>query len=412
MNSGAGLPWSQPLLPSEPRVVDAPRQQALTAHHLLPALEALQALMFELRAQVDPVLRARQPAKLGKAYPLGQCLEISLAVQEHLSRLKASDLRQPRAAQGLMALRGFQQAGGTFRRVWGDLRGEFFQNAFQLGTLYLDVSNDTVTPTKPKVEILPFEESGLLPVRDHAHYAERARHYWGDEVFPNHVLPDVAPQAPLLHLRRDGRLEIHSSNRYMVALAAQSGYETSEPVLRAMAPMPQAVFERARRMLMDAGIAPAETPEQGRERALQLARQWRRQRHHLSPEQVRRTTDRLHAANAVLMARPAPGLASRMHPPLATAAGNRSTIPIDTSPVKPMTNTVRLDHREYELSSLSPMVRAQVDSIRYLEQELSRLHGQIGALQTARDTCLQALRVALAEVPPLAGPGPAGKSVG
>jgi len=62
-------------LPNEPRVVDAVRQQRLTELHLLPAIPALMVLMQGIRASLDPVLRAAQPFKWGKPYPLGQCLE-------------------------------------------------------------------------------------------------------------------------------------------------------------------------------------------------------------------------------------------------------------------------------------------------------------------------------------------------
>ena len=53
------------------------------------------------------------------------------------------------------AIREFIGKGGAFRSVWGVLREQYFQNAIQLGGLYVDVSNDTVVVTKPKVEILP-----------------------------------------------------------------------------------------------------------------------------------------------------------------------------------------------------------------------------------------------------------------
>ena len=36
----------------------------------------------------------------------------------------------------------------------------------KLGTLYVDVTNDTVTPTMPKVEIMPFNQASFIPIRD------------------------------------------------------------------------------------------------------------------------------------------------------------------------------------------------------------------------------------------------------
>jgi len=139
------------VLPFEPRIVDAARQTALSERYLLPALPELEAFFLAVRAHVDLTLEPVQPVKLGKTYPLGQCLEISLAVMRLLEQADLSTVPLSGAAvAGRAAFTAFRKAGGALRLVWGDLRGEFFQNAFQLGTLYLDVSNDTVTPTKPR----------------------------------------------------------------------------------------------------------------------------------------------------------------------------------------------------------------------------------------------------------------------
>lgn len=150
------------LLPNEPCLHLPAAEQALTEQLLLPALAELEACFLAVRAQVDPELSRLQPVKLGKAYPLGQCLEIALAVQQRLRIVDEASL-PPDAASGLRAFRAYLRAGGSFRQVWGDLRGQYFQNAFQLGGLYVDVSNDTVVPTKPKVEILSFEAANFPP---------------------------------------------------------------------------------------------------------------------------------------------------------------------------------------------------------------------------------------------------------
>lgn len=68
------------LLPNQPALAVG-RQQTLTRQHLLPALPALEAYLLALREQIDPPLRQHKPIKLGKPYPLGQCLEICKAMQ-------------------------------------------------------------------------------------------------------------------------------------------------------------------------------------------------------------------------------------------------------------------------------------------------------------------------------------------
>jgi len=168
--------WLTPLLPNEPRILNPDTQAALTARYLLPVSPELEACLRAVRRQLDPELERLQPVKLGKPYPLGQCLEIALAVEKRLRTVAETEL--PAAAvPGLRAFKAFLRAGGAFRQVWGDLRGQYFQNAFQLGSLYVDVSNDTVVPTKPKVEVLPFEAANFVPIRSFTQFRQIATSY-------------------------------------------------------------------------------------------------------------------------------------------------------------------------------------------------------------------------------------------
>ena len=63
-------------------------------------------------------------------------------------------------------------------------------------------ANDTVVPSKPKVEILPFEASGLVAIKDYSHFANIAKSYWSVKVWPNHVFPEIAPLFSPCCLRR------------------------------------------------------------------------------------------------------------------------------------------------------------------------------------------------------------------
>lgn len=280
-------PVLKPLLPGEPRIYNPPFEQRLTEQHLLPHLTALEACFLELRTQLDPELEQALPVKLGKPYPLGQCLEISAAVFERLRSVQEHQL-EPCAASGLRAIRRFQHAGGAFRAVWGDLRGRFFQNAFLLGTLYVDVSNDTVVPTKPKVEILPFHQAEFHPVRDFAHFADLARLYWGDTIYVNHVLPELAPYCPLIHVSATGAIKLHDTSQYMLSLTLRGGFEPSEHMLRAPA-MPEALRQHIQRALADTPFTCAGSADAGRRQALLLCKQYRSKRRH----QRRAITDAL-----------------------------------------------------------------------------------------------------------------------
>lgn len=364
--------YSAPLLPNEPRLLQPEAQAELTARYLLPALAELEACLLAVRIQLDSELECLQPVKLGKPYPLGQCLEIALAVQQRLRTVTESQLT-PEAGAGLRALRTFLRAGGAFRQVWGDLRGQYFQNAFQLGTLYIDVANDTVTLTKPKVEILPFEAAQFIPVRDFAHFRQIARSYWQHEVYPNHVLPTLAPHCPLIHVSQTGRFQLHDATHYMLGLTHRHGFTPSEAVLRET-PLPAALFERIRSALQDAGWPLASTPEQGRRQALQHCRLQRTKRwHQASPPRVMQIIREVQQLNLHL------------------AHWHHANPPLPQAPL----HTLWIDDGEYPLDNLPVEAMAPLQGIQCVDQELSRLQARIAILQTARSAYVNALEAAL-----------------
>lgn len=263
----------QTLLAETPRVDDIERQQALTERFLIPALAGLEALFRALRSNVDRDLRSARPAHEAKPYPLGQCYPITEAVRVRLGTLEAGDVSGV-AAEGVAALSAFMAAGGLLRRAWGDLRGRYFQNALIVGGLYVDVANDTVVIDKPPVEILPFHEAGFRPIGDHGHFARIARNYWGDELLPNHVVPQLAPYLPLIQIGPTGRISLGPSNRYMLGLTLSAGFAPSERALAAPA-LPPSVFAGLRDALRGGPIAVAAEAEAGRRSALAACRSYR-----------------------------------------------------------------------------------------------------------------------------------------
>jgi hypothetical protein len=261
------------LLAQTPRVRDPERQQALTDRFLTPALPALETLLLALRAELDPVLRQAQPGTDDKPYPLGQCLGVTKAVQRRLGSLDPAGLRGAEA-RGHAALRAFANAGGELRRAWGDLRGAYFQNALIVGTLYVDVANDTVVVTKPKVEILPFADAGFTPVADYGHYVRIAGRYWKYSFLPNHLLPELAPYLPLLQITPDGRISLGSTTSYMLGLTLANRFAPSEQALAAPA-LPAATFAQLSAALQNGPIAVAASAGQGRAAALDYCRRYR-----------------------------------------------------------------------------------------------------------------------------------------
>lgn len=227
------------LLAQRPTAPD-PGQAALGARWLAPSRAELEALFRHLRASVNPELSGRRPRFGGKPYPLGQCLWITDAVLDRITRGAVGELSAP-AAAGWAALCAFREHGGVVRRAWGDLRGQYFQNALLLGDLYVDVSNDTVVIDKPPVEILPLAAADFRPIADFAHYARIAARYWKHEVFPNHLLPQLAPYLPLVEVAPTGRVMLGSFNHELLGLTLAGGFAPSAAFL-ARAAMPPGLF--------------------------------------------------------------------------------------------------------------------------------------------------------------------------
>lgn len=374
------------LLPNEARLVDRSRQAELTERYLLPALPELEAFFLAVRAQVDAQLKFTLAPKLGKPYPLGQCLEISQTAQQQLQRQDLQTLALSASAQlGLTAFTAFRRAGGELRRMWGDLRGEFFQNAFQLGTLYLDVSNDTVTPTKPKVEILPFAEARFIPITDYRHFARVAERYWKVRIYPNHLLPEWAPYCPLIYVAADGRMMLGDATSYMLSLTQAGQFEPSEAVLRDPA-MPLDLFRRARAGLTGICDALPDSPEQGREMALRACREYRRKRWHLSGRKNIDVISSVSAINGKLL--PAtvlpPSTVHSKHISFAMKVQNMSTSEI-----------IQINGVEYKVANLSEAARRELAMLQATDAKLAELQRDVAINQTARNAYANALAALL-----------------
>lgn len=246
-------------------LVTSRHQAALTARFLKPVAPMLEDLFLALRAETDLALGPDAPPVYGKPYPYGYCLEITKDVQARLN----ARLRQPRHPAE-RAIKAYLNSGGAARRVWGVLRDRFFQNAFQIGGLYIDVSNDTVDVSKPKVEILPMDQSGLEPIRDAAHFARIAERYWGVTFFANHALPTLAPLFPMIGVDARGKARLYSDIRYMVDLFRSSQFVQAECWLED-GPAPSMALIRAIRARCPADLLAA-NPVATQEAALQACR--------------------------------------------------------------------------------------------------------------------------------------------
>lgn len=231
--------WLEPGEGLEP--MDLPRQpvspgarQRRLARTYLRDVDGLHNLLHRLRLRADEGLAKRYPSFAGKPYPLGRCLEIRDAVFDAL----VTQIQNP-SCTVTRALHDFIAQGGIGGKIWGVLRESYFQNAIQLGPLYVDVANDTVTVTKPKIEILPIEAAGMVPVASLAHFATIARRYWGVEVYRNTVFPALAAYYPMICVSDRGAAWIEPGSGQVTTLIRRQRLTPSLRFLSALPPPPE-----------------------------------------------------------------------------------------------------------------------------------------------------------------------------
>ncbi|WP_133065461.1 hypothetical protein [Niveispirillum lacus] len=147
------------------------------------------------------------------------------------------------------AMAAFVRSGGIIRPIWGALRGQFFQNATQMGALYVDVANDTVTVTKPKVEILPLARADIVNIADLTHFAEIAGKYWNAQIVANHVAPALAPLLPMLAIFGEQEARLVSVCDYMISLMMRDRFHMAERWVAEMPAPPPALLAHYRTRL-------------------------------------------------------------------------------------------------------------------------------------------------------------------
>ena len=239
---------------------DSEPLRALTDKYITSHVDDIVRDMFELRREADAHFRLAIAKGAGLAadagtnaksanYPVSFCLEITRHMLTLMSREPA-----PAHMTGLKAMHDFVRAGGPVKRVWGALRGGYFQNAIQVGTFYLDVANDTVNVNKPKVEMLPMASANFNNIGSYFEFARVGEAYWQARILPNIWFPNIAPFLPAIVFYDDGTMRIEARTSYMFPMNLVKGLTPAHDFIHheavsaeALAPFTQAVKAYAER---------------------------------------------------------------------------------------------------------------------------------------------------------------------
>lgn len=178
-------------------------QKQLTEKWILSNIEAFLEAVLLLRDQLDERLM-RDPKIMKQirdrehVYPYGLCLELR---DEMLDQMKIA--AENPVHPGMKCFASFILEGGLVRPFWGIDKGLYFENAIQIGSSILDVANDTVDMDKQKIAFYPsLEESTIKPVETFEEFARVGELYWKQEMYPNTILPSLAPIFPLLFIEK------------------------------------------------------------------------------------------------------------------------------------------------------------------------------------------------------------------
>ncbi|KGK18109.1 hypothetical protein BOO29_02875 [Vibrio navarrensis] len=196
--------------------------------------------LAKIRIEADLTLLPKYTHFAGKPYPLGRCKEIrDLVYQMLLVHL------QTKHDEVLQPLREALNNGEKLVPVWGSLRDEYFQNAMVLGEWYIDVSNDTVNPNKPRVEIVRLSEADFHPIRSFEKFIEVAEKYWQVDVYKNTLFPALAPFFPLVCVSKEsGASWLAAANDDMIAVAMNSQFSASKQILQQLPTLPQSIAQK------------------------------------------------------------------------------------------------------------------------------------------------------------------------
>jgi hypothetical protein len=176
-----------------------PLQIQLSKDYILPNLNELEFFCHEFREKLDSLilknsnLEILQPfqslkKEVLKLYPIGRCSEITDSFLIYLNKNTPDFLIK------------FQENGGIIKRVWGNIRNEFFQTAVQMGSYIIDVSNDTVDIKKPKININLLNEIQFSNIQTISEYISIKKSYHNADIYLNNVVPELFDEYPLIQI--------------------------------------------------------------------------------------------------------------------------------------------------------------------------------------------------------------------
>lgn len=149
---------------------------------------------FDLRLLSTYVEEEKSKSLQKQPFPKGYCFHITHIFDKYLNQKIGSQ------ELWIKHLEAYLKKGGFFRKVWGIDKESYFQTALQIGPIILDISYNTVTLTKPKVDWqLLGPDCVFREVRDWEDYLTIKSSYHQTEIYSNTVFPTIQHDFPVIY---------------------------------------------------------------------------------------------------------------------------------------------------------------------------------------------------------------------
>ncbi len=207
-------------------IVRSKEQTLLTEEHVTQSITELMDLATKARDEFDAEFlknsakdkKASTPSIYGemdaKDYPAGYCREISDAVYEKLSSTEF--------------VANLIKNGIVFKRVYVILNNTYFQNAIQCGDYFIDISNDTVDPSKDRIYYLNIKDLSYGNFENYEQYYKIAETYLNLRFYPNIMAPSIYNYYPVVALDANGRCNLFNHQEIILYKDISLNFKLSE----------------------------------------------------------------------------------------------------------------------------------------------------------------------------------------
>lgn len=190
-------------------IFDNPKQIEISEKYLVDIMPEFSELMLDIRHKIDETFfrkiwinkweidyskYEKWLKRNNKFYPIWFCNDIRNRAFSVLNSWKFDLINK------------LKNEWTIFKQIYWTYDMKYFQNAIQIGDYYLDVSNDTVDPSKEKIDYSRLNESLFRNFSNYSDYCDVIESYRKAEVFPNIYFTEIAFSYPFFVLH-NGKIE-------------------------------------------------------------------------------------------------------------------------------------------------------------------------------------------------------------